>query len=116
MPGDIVSIEYSEHICRVVSTALGMVLVGACAIILFIHLCRWIDKLLDQRQERIDTDRRVRIERARHERLAEKEGWRRHDEFIVQALSGYAKENYDMRDFMKKTKVIDLYEMRRAQA
>ena len=115
MPDDVL-LSHSEHVCRLASTIIGAIIVGICGLILFVYACRWINKLLDQRQERLDTDRRVRIERARHERLAEKEGWRQHDEFIVQALAGYAKENYDMRDFMKKTKVIDLYEMRRAQA
>ena len=37
-----VTLEYSQHICRVISTVFGAVLVSVCAIILFLHACRWI--------------------------------------------------------------------------
>ena len=109
---DTVTLEYSQHICRVISTVFGAVLVGGCAIILFFRACRWIDKWLDNRQYRLITDRKVRIEKVRWNANAEREGWRNHDEYLVQALAGYAKENHDMREFMKTCKVIDLYERR----
>lgn len=108
--GSMVTLEYSQHICRVISTVFGAVLVGVCAIILFLQACRWINKALDNRQYRLETDRKERIERARHNIIAEREGWRQYDEYIVAALAGYAKENHQMREFMKKTKVKDLYE------
>ena len=107
---DTVLLTHSEHVCRVITTVFGAVLVSVCAIILFLHACRWINKALDNRQYRLETDRKERIERARHNIIAEREGWRQYDEFIVAALAGYAKENHQMREFMKKTKVKDLYE------
>ena len=105
-----VMLTHSEHVCRVITTVFGAVLVSVCAIILFLQTCRWINKALDNRRYRLETDRKERIERARHNIIAEREGWRQHDEFIVAALAGYAKENHQMREFMKKTKVKDLYE------
>lgn len=105
-----VMLTHSEHVCRVITTVFGAVLVSVCAIILFLQACRWINKALDNRQYRLETDRKERIERARHNIIAEREGWRQYDEFIVAALAGYAKENHQMREFMKKTKVKDLYE------
>jgi mannitol-specific phosphotransferase system IIBC component len=107
---DTVLLTHSEHVCRVITTVFGAVLVSVCAIILFLQACRWINKALDNRQYRLETDRKERIERARHNIIAEREGWRQYDEFIVAALAGYAKENHQMREFMKKTKVKDLYE------
>jgi len=107
---DTVTLEYSQHVCRVISTIFGSVLVGGCSIVLFIKACRWIDKWLDNRQYRLETDRKVKIERVRWCALAEREGWRSYDEFLASALAGYAKENYNMRAFMKKCKVADLYE------
>lgn len=105
-----VMLTHSEHVCRVITTVFGAVLVSVCAIILFLQACRWINKALDNRQYRLETDRKERIERARHNIIAEREGWRQYDEFIVEALAGYAKENHQMKEFMKKTKVKDLYE------
>lgn len=105
-----VMLTHSEHVCRVITTVFGAVLVSVCAIILFLQACRWINKALDNRQYRLETDRKERIERARHNIIAEREGWRQYDEFIVAALAGYAKENHQMKEFMRKTKVKDLYE------
>lgn len=105
-----VTLEYSQHVCRVISTVFGAVLVSVCAVILFFQACRWINKALDNRQYRLETERKERIERARHNIIAERDGWRQHDEYIVAALAGYAKENHQMREFLKKTKVKDLYD------
>ena len=105
-----VTLAYSDHVCRVISVIFGAVLVGTCVVILFFQACRWINRLLDNWQYRLETERKERIERARHNIIAEREGWRQYDEFIVAALAGYAKENHQMREFMKKTKVKDLYE------
>ena len=110
---EMVLLTHSEHICRVISTIFGMVLVGGCGCVLFWQACRWINKALDNRQYRLETDRKVKIERVRWCALAEKEGWRSYDEYLAQALAGYAKENYKMREFMKKCKVADLYERSR---
>ena len=106
---DTVTLEFSQHICRVVSTAIGAVLVSVCFLILLIQSCRFINKALDNRQYRLETERKERLEKARHNAIAEREGWRQHDEALVQALVGYAKENYQMRQFMKKTKVTDVF-------
>jgi hypothetical protein len=105
-----VMLTHSEHVCRVISTVFGAVLVSVCAIILFLQACRWINKALDNRQYRLETDRKERIERARHNIIAEREGWRQHDEYIVAALAEYARENHQMREFLKKCKVKDLYD------
>ena len=104
-----VMITYSDHICRLVSSIIGAVILGVCAVILFFQACRWINKALDERQYRAETDRKERIEKARHDLMAEREGWRQHDEYLVQALAGYAKENHQMREFMKTTKVTDVF-------
>ena len=106
---DTVLLTHSEHVCRVISTVFGAVLVGVCGIILFFQACRWVNKALDNRQYRLETERKERIERARHNIIAEREGWRQHDEALVQALVGYARECYQMRQFMKKTKVTDVF-------
>ena len=106
---DTVTLEFSQHICRVVSTAVGAVLVSVCFLILLVQSCRWINKALDNRQYRLETERKERLERARHNALAEREGWRQHDEYLVAALAGYAKENHQMREFMKTTKVTDVF-------
>ena len=107
---DTVTLEYSQHICRLISSIIGAVLVGGCGVILFFQACRWINKALDNRQYKLETDRKVKIERMRWCAMAEREEWRSYDEYLAQALAGYAKENYQMREFMKKCKVADLYE------
>ena len=107
---DTVLLTHSEHVCRVISTVFGAVLVSVCFLILLVQSCRWINKVLDNRQYRLETERKERLEKARHNAIAEREGWRQHDEYLVAALAGYAKENHQMREFMKKTKVKDLYE------
>ena len=104
-----VTITYSDHICRLASSIIGAVILGVCAVILFFQACRWINKALDERQYRAETDRKERIEKARHDLMAEREGWRQHDEYLVAALAGYAKENHQMREFMKTTKVTDVF-------
>jgi len=104
-----VTLEYSDHICRLASSIIGAVILGVCAVILFFQACRWINKALDERQYRAETDRKERIEKARHDMMAEREGWRQHDEYLVAALAGYAKENHQMREFMKTTKVTDVF-------
>lgn len=104
-----VMLTHSEHVCRVISTAVGAVLVSVCAVILFIQACRWINKALDNRQFKLETERKERLEKARHETLAEREGWRQHDEYLVAALAGYAKENYQYRKFLAQTKVTDVF-------
>lgn len=104
-----VMITYSQHVCRVVSTVFGAVLVGICGVILFFQACRWINHALDNRQYRLETERKERLEKARHETIAEREGWRQHDEMLVSALAGYAKENYQYRKFLAKTKVTDVF-------
>lgn len=104
-----VMITYSQHVCRVVSTVFGAVLVGICGVILFFQACRWINHALDNRQYRLETERKERLEKARHETIAEREGWRKHDETLVSALAGYAKENYQYRKFLAKTKVTDVF-------
>ena len=106
---DTVTLEFSQHICRVVSTAVGAVLVSVCFLILLVQSCRWINKALDNRQYRLETDRKERLEKARHETIAEREGWRQHDEYLVAALAGYAKENYQYRKFLAQTKVADVF-------
>ena len=103
-------ITQSDHICRLASSIIGAVVIGFCGIVLFFQACRWINKALDNRQYRLETDRKVKIERVRWCAMAEKEEWRSYDEFLAAALAGYAKENYQMREFMKKCKVKDLYE------
>lgn len=104
------TITQSDHICRLASSIIGAVVIGFCGLVLFWQACRWINRALDNRQYRLETDRKVKIERVRWCALAEKEGWRSYDEYLAQALAGYAKENYKMREFMKKCKVADLYE------
>lgn len=104
----------SDHICRLASSIIGAVIIGFCGIVLFFQACRWINKALDNRQYRLETDRRVKIEQLRWYAMAEKEGWRSYDEYLATALAGYAKENYQMREFMKKCKVADLYERRKS--
>ena len=104
-----VTLEYSQHVCRVISTVFGAVMVSVCAVILFFQACRWINQALDNRQYKLETDRKERLERAKHEATAEKENWRKHDEYMVSALAGYAKENYQMREFLKKTTVTDVF-------
>ena len=104
-----VTLEYSDHICRLVSSIIGAVILGTCVFILFLQACRWINKALDGWQYRLETDRRERIEKARHNMMAEREGWRQHDEYLVAALAGYAKENHQMREFTKTTKVTDVF-------
>ena len=106
---DTVTLEFSQHICRVVSTAVGAVLVSVCFLILLVQSCRWINKVLDNRQYRLETERKERLEKARHNALAEQEGWRQHDEYLVAALAGYAKENYQYRKFLTQTKVTDVF-------
>lgn len=106
---DTVTLEFSQHICRVVSTAVGAVLVSVCFLILLVQSCRWINKMLDNRQYRLETERKERLEKARHNAIAEREGWRQHDEYLVAALAGYAKENYQYRKFLAKTKVADVF-------
>ena len=106
---DTVTLEFSQHICRVVSTAVGAVLVSVCFLILLIQSCRFINKALDNRQYRLETERKERLEKARHNALAEREGWRQHDEYLVAALAGYAKENYQYRKFLTQTKVTDVF-------
>lgn len=106
-------ITQSDHICRLASSIIGAVVIGFCGLVLFWQACRWINKALDNRQYRLETDRKVKIERVRWCALAEKEGWRSYDEYLAGALAGYAKENYQMREFMKKCKVADLYERSR---
>ena len=105
-----VLLTHSEHVCRVISTVFGAALVGVCGVILFLQACRWINKALDNRQYRLETDRKIKLERVRWCAMAEREEWRSYDEYLAQALAGYAKENYRMREFMKKCKVADLYE------
>ena len=104
-----VMITHSEHVCRVISTVFGAVLVGVCGVILFFMACGWINKALDNRQYRLETERKERLEKARHDAIAEREGWRQHDQFLVDALAGYAKENYQYRKFLAKTKVTDVF-------
>ena len=111
-----VMLTHSEHVCRVISTVFGAVLVGICGVILFFQACRWINHALDNRQYRLETERKERLEKARHETIAEREGWRQHDEALVQALVGYARENYQMRRFMEKTKVTDVFTKWQAEA
>lgn len=106
---DTVTLEFSQHICRVVSTAIGAVLVSVCFLILLIQSCRFINKALDNRQYRLETERKERLEKARHNAIAEREGWRQHDEYLVAALAGYAKENYQYRKFLTQTKVTDVF-------
>ena len=106
---DTVTLEFSQHICRVVSTEIGAVLVSVCFLILLIQSCRFINKALDNRQYRLETERKERLEKARHNAIAEREGWRQHDEYLVAALAGYAKENYQYRKFLAKTKVADVF-------
>ena len=106
---DTVTLEFSQHICRVVSTAIGAVLVSVCFLILLIQSCRFINKALDNRQYRLETERKERLEKARHNAIAEREGWRQHDEYLVAALAGYAKENYQYRKFLAQTKVADVF-------
>lgn len=106
---DTVTLEFSQHICRVVSTAVGAVLVSVCFLILLIQSCRFINKALDNRQYRLETERKERLEKARHNAIAEREGWRQHDEYLVAALAGYAKENYQYRKFLAQTKVTDVF-------
>ena len=106
---DTVTLEFSQHICRVVSTAIGAVLVSVCFLILLIQSCRFINKALDNRQYRLETERKERLEKARHNAIAEREGWRQHDEYLVAALAGYAKENYQYRKFLAQTKVTDVF-------
>ena len=103
-------ITQSDHICRLASSIIGAVVIGFCGLVLFFQACRWINRALDARQYRLETDRKERIEKVRWDALAEKEEWRHYDEYLANALSGYAKENYQMREFMKKCKVADLYE------
>ena len=103
-------LSQSDHICRLASSIIGAVVIGFCGIVLFFQACRWINKALDNRQYRLETDRKVKIERVRWCAMAEEQGWRSYDEFLAAALAGYAKENYQMREFMKKCKVKDLYE------
>ena len=107
-------ITQSDHICRLASSIIGAVIIGFCGLVLFFQACRWINKALDNRQYRLETDRRVKIEQLRWFAMAEKEGWRSYDEYIAAALAGYAKENHQMREFMKKCKVADLYERRKS--
>lgn len=107
-----VLLSQSDHICRLASSIIGAVIIGFCGLVLFFQACRWINKALDNRQYRLETDRKVKIERVRWCAMAEKEEWRSYDEYLAAALAGYAKENYQMREFMKKTKVADLYERR----
>ena len=106
---DTVTLEFSQHICRVVSTAVGAVMVSVCFLILLVQSCRWINKVLDNRQYRLETERKERLEKARHNAIAEREGWRQHDEYLVAALAGYAKENYQYRKFLAQTKVTDVF-------
>ena len=87
----------------------GAVILGICSIILLVNTCKWITKALDNRQYRLETDRKVRLERAQHEKTAEEEGWREYNEAMANALAAYAKENYQMRMFMQKTKVTDVF-------
>lgn len=105
-------ITQSDHICRLASSIIGAVIIGFCGLVLFFQACRWINKALDNRQYRLETDRKVKIERVRWCAMAEKEEWRSYDEYLAAALAGYAKENHQMREFMKKCKVADLYERR----
>lgn len=107
-----VLLSQSDHICRLASSIIGAVIIGFCGLVLFFQACRWINKALDNRQYRLETDRKVKIERVRWCAMAEKEEWRSYDEYLAAALAGYAKENYQMREFMKKCKVADLYERR----
>lgn len=107
-------ITQSDHICRLASSIIGAVIIGFCGLVLFFQACRWINKALDNRQYRLETDRKVKIEQLRWCAMAEKEGWRSYDEYIAAALAGYAKENHQMREFMKKCKVADLYERRKS--
>ena len=107
---DAVSLTYSEHICRVVSTALGLLMVMGALFFFGWQLWIVIGKALDNRQYRLETERRERIERIRYNAQAEREGWRQHDEYIVKALAEYARENHQMREFMAKVKVTDWYE------
>ena len=107
-------ITQSDHICRLASSIIGAVIIGFCGLVLFFQACRWINKALDNRQYRLETDRKVKIERVRWCAMAEKEEWRSYDEYLAAALAGYAKENYQMREFMKKCKVADLYERRKS--
>ena len=104
-----VMLTHSEHVCRVISTVFGAVILGTCVFILFLQACRWINKALDNRLYRLETERKERLEKARHETIAEREGWRQHDEYLVAALAGYAKENYQYRKFLAKTKVTDVF-------
>ena len=107
-------ITQSDHICRLASSIIGAVIIGFCGLVLFFQACRWINKALDNRQYRLETDRKVKLERVRWCAMAEKEEWRSYDEYLAAALAGYAKENYQMREFMKKCKVADLYERRKS--
>ena len=104
-----VTIAWSDHICRLATSIIGAVIISICSVILFFQACRWINQALDNRQYKLETDRKERLEKARHEATAEKENWRKHDEYMVSALAGYAKENYQMREFLKKTKVTDVF-------
>ena len=104
-----VMLTHSEHVCRVISTVFGAVILGTCVFILFFQACSWINKALDNRLYRLETERKERLEKARHETIAEREGWRQHDEMLVSALAGYAKENYQYRKFLAKTKVTDVF-------
>ena len=104
-----VMLTHSEHVCRVISTVFGAVILGTCVFILFFQACSWINKALDTRLYRLETERTERLEKARHETIAEREGWRQHDEMLVSALAGYAKENYQYRKFLAKTKVTDVF-------
>ena len=107
-------VTQSDHLCRMASSIIGAVIIGFCGLVLFFQACRWINKALDNRQYRLETDRKVKIEQLRWCAMAEKEGWRSYDEYITAALAGYAKENHQMREFMKKCKVADLYERRKS--
>lgn len=103
-------ITQSEHACRMASSIIGAIIVGFCGIVLFFQACRWINRVLDDHQYKLETERKERIEKVRWAALAEKEEWRHYDEYLANALAGYAKENYQMREFMRKCKVADLYE------
>ena len=108
-----VMITHSDHVCRLATSIVGAIVVSFCAVVLFFKACRWIDSLLDTRQYRLSTQRKERIEKVRWNAAAEREGWRELNESLIQAVAGYAKENHDMREFMKKAKVIDIYEGRK---
>lgn len=104
-----VTIAWSEHVCRLATSIIGAVIISICSVILFFQACRWINQALDNRQYRLETDRKERIERARQNIIAEREGWRQHDEYLVEALAGYAKENQQYKEFLKTTKVTDVF-------